>query len=237
MYQNEADLYIFPEMFLTGYGENPAGLEEDVQRALDRIRLRCMERNTAVVVGGPRYTPEGIYNTAYFIHQSGMEYYDKIHLASFGIYSEACFTPGNKTTMFEYKGIKFGLSICYDIFFPELYREYAMGGADAMICLAASAMPSESYFDIMLPGRALEELSYIVFVNNYGDNGSMKFYGRSRLVSPLGSIVGELSEDDTLKCYYMDCNVVNNARKERKHLVDFRDDIKWNYRKRAEKYD
>lgn len=225
--QTKSDVYIFPELFLTGYGADYASLSEDVQYAVDKIRLWCVEMDIAILVGAPSYPPNGVRNSIFFITPTDMIRYDKLYLARFGVYSEKEFVRGDRPTIASFKDMTFGLSICYDIFFPEIYRNYALSCVDMNVCIAASAVPSKPYFERILPARSLENLVYTVFVNSTGNSEELEFYGSSRLLGPLGNTCGELGGEEGVLCVYVDKDVIKNARKERKHLDDRRIDIKW----------
>ena len=224
----KADVYIFPELFLTGYGADYARLEDDVKYAMDKLSMICAENNVAIAVGLPTYYNSGMRNSMAFIEQNKTVIYDKIHLAKFGVYSENMFLAGNRPRIAEFKGIKFGLSICYDIFVPELYRSDAKMGTHVNICLAASADPSREYLERILPARSLENVMYTVYLNNIGKFGETKFYGHSRLVGPLGNTLSETCGEEDVTCVYIDKDVINNARSIRHHMEDLREDVCWN---------
>jgi len=225
--QTRSDVYIFPELFLTGYGADHRRLSEEVQYAIDKMKLWCLERDVAIMVGAPSYHSNGIKNSLFFITPDGIVRYDKLYLAQFGIYNEREFIKGDGTVLCSFKDVTFGLSVCYDIFFPEIYRNYALSDADINVCIAASATPSKPYFERILPARSLENVMYTVFVNSVGNSGDLGFYGSSRLIGPLGNTLGELESREEILCVYVDKDVVANARKERKHLDDRRADISW----------
>jgi len=223
----KADVYVFPELFLSGYLSDHGSLKDDIEYALDKIRLWCIELDISIVLGCPAYASGGVYNSLLFITPTETHRYDKIYLAKFGIYSEDRFMSGNRTVTCEFKGIRFGLSICYDLFFPEIYRDYALRGADVNICISAAAVTSRPFFERVLPARSLENVMYTVFVNNIGKYGDTSFAGGSRLVGPLGNTIGDVMEGEDIMCVYIDKDVVINARKERHHLDDLRNDIEW----------
>ena len=225
--QTRSDIYIFPEMFLTGYGADCSLLSEEVQYAVDKMRLWCIERDIAILIGAPSYFPGGIRNSLLFITSGDVVRYDKLYLARFGVYSEKEFAEGDRPVLCSFKGMTFGLSVCYDIFFPEIYRSYAISGADISVCIAASASPSKPYLERILPARSLENVMYTVFVNSTGKSRDLEFYGTSRLVGPLGDTLGKLGSGEEVLCVYVDKDVVTNARKERRHLDDRRADINW----------
>lgn len=226
--QTVADLYVFPEMFLTGYGADYSKHREAVGNAIDRIRIKCIEKDIAIAIGSPTYRDGRIFDSLIFISRDDVKEYDKIHLAQFGLYEEAMFHPGNEPVTVEYRGMTFGLSICYDAFFPELFRKYAMSGADAFICASASATASRGYFEKILPARALENVSYLIFANNTGNTEEYRYFGGSRLVSPLGETPCIAEEGEEILCVYIDRSVIDNSRGERHHLSDIRRDIPWN---------
>ena len=225
--QTKADVYVFPELFLSGYGAEYKSLEDDIHCAVDKLKLWCIEKDIAIVVGTPAYDPIGLRNSLLFVTPKGVTKYDKLYLAKFGMYSENEFIRGQKTAMCEFKGMRFGLSICYDIFFPEIYRNYAVSGADVNICISAAAVPSRPFFDRVLPARSLENVLYTVFVNSIGEYKDSIFCGRSRLVGPMGNTLNETEDKEDVFCVYLDEDVVKNARKERHHLDDLREDIIW----------
>lgn len=225
--QNRADVYVFPELFLTGYGADYSKLKDDVGYAMDKMALWCMENDIAIVIGSPHYENNSVFNSLFFITQNKRVRYDKMYLAKFGVYTEHEFREGVKPAVAEFKGMKFGLSVCYDIFFPEIFRFYAVKGVDANICVAASADPSREYLERILPARSLENVVYTVYVNNVGKYGENRMYGHSRLVGPLGNTLGETGEKDEILCLYMDRSVIENARNIRRHMSDLRNDISW----------
>lgn len=225
--QIDADVYVFPELFLTGYGADYGTLKEDVEIALNKLTLWCSEKDIAIAVGAPMYIKDTIRNSLYFVTQKSTIRYDKLYLAKFGMYSEHMFTPGSRPVIAEFKGMRFGLSICYDMFFPEIFRFYAVNNADANICISASANYSKEFFERIIPARSLENVIYTIFVNNIGTFGENSFFGHSRLVGPLGNTVSETNDDECVKRVFLDKEVIENARKLRTHINDLRYDIDW----------
>jgi predicted amidohydrolase len=225
--QTRSDVYIFPELFLTGCGADQNALAEDVQYAIDKIKLWCMERDIAVLVGAPSYSNNGTKNSLFFITAKEIVRYDKLFLAHSGTHQDKEFTKGENTITCSFKSMTFGLSIGYDLFFPEIYRNYALLCADINICVAASVTSAKPYFERILPARSLENLMYTVFVNSIGCQGTAEFCGSSRLVGPLGDTLGEMGMEEGALCVYLDKDVIINARKERRHLEDRRIDINW----------
>ncbi|MDP6627629.1 MAG: carbon-nitrogen hydrolase family protein [Methanopyri archaeon] len=200
----KADLLIFPELFLTGYsaGERATELIPAVEEAARRIHAAALETECVVVCGMPE---EGglsgvIYNAALVagLPDEGPSTYRKIHLPNFGIFKEkAWFAHGEDVPVFTVGDMTFGVAVCYDIFFPEVYRAMVLQGADIVITISASPTQSRKLFERMAPARAIETTCYHLYVNYVGDDGDLSFWGGSRAVSPLGDelVVAPVGED------------------------------------------
>ena len=225
--KDAADVHIFPEMFLTGYGSRFEGLRERAESAVSRIENLCTEADRAVAVGLPRWEDGRVYNSLAFISPEGTVFYDKCHLAQFGPYAEPEFTPGDGPAMAEFHGIRFGLSVCYDVFFPEVLHGCSLRGADVNICVAASAAQSKPYFDRIAPARALENVSYLAFVNNIGPMWGLMMHGCSRALDPLGRVVADCGTKLMEGTFVFDTDELAVARDLRHHLEDFRKDVDW----------
>ena len=183
-----------------------------------------------LMVGAPYPHEKGLMNVLWVISPDGEEtVYEKLHLADFGVFDEAkAFVPGDSGCMVDIGGFRFGLSICYDMFFPELYRRYALMGADVLICSSASPMKSKGPFDKVLPARAVENTCYMLFVNNVGEQGSFEFFGGSRAISPIGYEIARCEEET--HCIIeveISREELERAREGRPTLRDHRGDLDW----------
>jgi len=220
---DDADLFIFPEMFLTDYSFREfTSVKDEVDNALSKILSITSQKGCTAIVGGPRYIDGGVHNTAYVI-SNRIECYDKINLPNFGPFSEReCFVPGSEPFMFECGGFRFGVIVCYDIFFPELTKMYAMNGADAVICISASPVTSKTPFERVVPARAVESTVYILFVNNIGFRGKMEFFGKSRCLTPTGDISVILDHDPAIRTAELTRDDIEFARIQRPTIADTR---------------
>ncbi|MGN1045007.1 MAG: carbon-nitrogen hydrolase family protein, partial [Candidatus Methanomethylophilaceae archaeon] len=155
------------------------------------------------------FTPEGTFG------------YRKIHLPGFGSFAEdRIFTPGKEITSFGFRGHRFGLSICYDIFFPEILKTCSHSmGTDVNICISASPVASQPFFERILPARALENTSYLLFVNNIGTIGDFEFFGGTRALAPDGDLI-RMSFEECVKIVEISPDVVESIRKGRPVLKD-----------------
>lgn len=212
----DADLVVFPEMFLTGYACPDA---DGASEALERICDAASASGAVAVVGAPMMEEGRLFNCAVACSDS-MTVYRKIHLPSFGPFSEGdVFSPGSEPAVFRCGGMRVGLSVCYDIFFPELTKACSMAGADINVCISASPVSSRPFFERVLPARALECTSYLVFANNIGEQGGMEFFGGSRVLSPLGETIVQ-SEEEGIIVSDIDAEMLSEARLGRPVLKD-----------------
>ena len=127
--------------------------------------------------------------------------YDKIHLFAFAqgeeSYDESrTITPGHQAVMLDCRfgtvGLRLGLSVCYDLRFPELYRQLA--GADLLLVPAAfTATTGKAHWETLLKARAIENLCYVLASAQGGrhENGRATF-GHSMLIDPWGQVVASL---------------------------------------------
>lgn len=227
---NDADLFIFPELFLSGYDiqdshRKQASLVDD--GILKQLTKLAMSNQCDIIVGTP-YLDNGLLrNSLLFFNKDGdKERYDKIHLANFGPFTEKKeFTSGNHPLIVESGGFKFGLSICYDLFFPEMFKNYALNGVDGLICISASPRGSKMPFKAVLPARAVENTCYVLFVNNAGTQGGTAFFGGSSVISPIGRIIEEIDEEEGIILFNMDQAEIVRARLGRPTIRDSRPEL------------
>lgn len=221
------DVLMFPEMFLTGYGHPCEGLQERSEQCIGEISDLCRMLDKAVAVGAPRFESDLVYNSMAFLSPDGDSWYDKAHLASFGVYAETGFAPGYAPAMGSYHGMLFGMCICYDIFFPEILHGCSLNGASVNICSAASAMQSKPFLDRVLPARALEDVTYTAYINNVGPMNGLVMHGCSRGLDPFGDTLAQCGAEEGAVAFTVDTDRLDEAREVRRHLSDFRTDVDW----------
>lgn len=222
-----SDVLVFPECFLTGYGADVSDMFGKISAGLSNISNLCRKYDKAVAIGTPMKTPKGIANSIAFLSPDGDSFYDKTHLARFGIYSEDGYVAGHRPVVASYHGIRFGLSICYDIYFPEVLHACSLNMADVNICVSAAAVPSAPFFERILPARALENVTYLAFVNNVGPMHGLEMAGGSKAFDPLGNEIASCGQKECVVPFDFDTEALAEARRIRRHLVDFRRDIDW----------
>jgi len=196
--RDNSDLLIFPELSLTGYVCRD--LFYQLAEPLDGPSVKALakaakENGLTLIFGMP---VEGqvkgvIHNSSIMIDQDeGVASYSKLYLPTHSVFEEKrYFRPGNDVKSFGGKKCRLGLTICYDLYFPEIYRILALEGSDIVTCISASPSTRQQYFEILTRARAIENGTYIVFVNRVGIEDGLHFWGGSHIISPNGDILAK----------------------------------------------
>src|SRR5512136_1032222 len=161
---------------------------------LNWLRELC-RKNGAAIVGGSIIEAIGrrLYNTSCLILPSGEVYpYRKVHLFKYGDINEAqVFSEGGRGEVFVSDRARLGLTICYDLRFPELYRAEALLGAN-VICNVAAFLEKtgRAHWFTLIKARAIENQVFILAVNQaMSDMPGPRYYGNSCIVDPWGKVV------------------------------------------------
>jgi predicted amidohydrolase len=186
-------LLLFPEIADLGYDMPSIALagRDWWPRVRDKLMALAREHEICLVCGVCLPGPDGLANALVAFGPTGdiLARYRKIHLFTAVDADETeVFSPGSEIVCFDFEGVRFGLSVCYDLRFPELYRVQALHGCQAM--LLASAWPKRriDIWQTLCAARALENQCYLLGANRTGDQGAFPFGGRSLFVTPGGEI-------------------------------------------------
>jgi predicted amidohydrolase len=183
----EAELAVFPELFLTGYvvdgvDQLAAGLDSPL---LGQVAEAARRARTAVVVGFIERLGDGVANSLACFDSDGSlaGVYRKSHL--FGAEADA-FVSGDRLLVTRLAGRNAGLLICFDVEFPELGRALARAGADLLVTASANMEPFGHDHDVAVPARALENRIPHLYVNCCGSSHGLRFVGRSCAIDADG---------------------------------------------------
>lgn len=146
--------------------------------------------------------------------------YDKIHmfdvdLANGESYREsATFSPGSETVLVDLPWGGLGLSTCYDVRFPYLYRALAHGGATMLAVPAAFTVPTgEAHWHVLLRARAIENGCYVFAPAQTGSHaGGRKTFGHALIIDPWGRVLADAGEKPGFIIVDVDPNLVLEAR-------------------------
>jgi predicted amidohydrolase len=105
--------------------------------------------------------------------------------------------PGDGPMSCEVEGWRLGLSVCYDLRFPELYRILAVEGAELVTVPAAFTLyTGKDHWELLLRARAVENQCYVVAANQWGVVEGKASYGRSSIVDPWGVVLAQAPDED-----------------------------------------
>ncbi|MGD2184907.1 MAG: nitrilase-related carbon-nitrogen hydrolase [Desulfobacterales bacterium] len=195
-----ADLICFPEMNVTGYS-----IRDEIKDSAEMIpgpisqSILAMARKSKIVIlaGMAEEDPKSRVFASHLVvtPHAVAGIYRKIHIAP---QESNVFTAGNTVPLFEIKGVKLGIQLCYDAHFPELSTRMAMDGADVIFMPHASprGTPKQKFNSWIrhLPARAFDNGLYVVACNQTGNNQSgLDFPGLTIILDPGGRI---MTKDD-----------------------------------------
>ena len=204
----DTDLIILPEMFTTGFSMNSAKLAEPMNLHTSKWMLQMAQAKEAVVTGSIIISEKGhFYNRLLWVRPDGrITFYDKKHLFRMGEENNH-FSAGTKQLIEEWQGVRFNLSVCYDLRFPVWLRnkncEY-----DVLINVANWPDSRADVWRTLLKARALENQSYVIGVNRIGEDGrGLSYAGDSLIVDAKGTIVKDAHQTDGV----IDCELDMDA--------------------------
>ncbi|MBB5020972.1 nitrilase-related carbon-nitrogen hydrolase [Desulfurispira natronophila] len=196
--QHEADIYVLPELWSTGFCNKQfqqlASTTEDIEAEVANL---SQEFNCTIMGSTIKQTNQGITNhfTAYNRGKCELQY-DKIHL--FSLLREERYLVAGQRMGFcksEQNG-HYGVGICYDLRFPEMFRSLAINGAHCIFLPSQWPMERVDHFRALCVARAIENQFFFISCNNVGMLGEkMKFAGHSMVVDPWGKVLSEGSGD------------------------------------------
>jgi NAD+ synthase (glutamine-hydrolysing) len=192
---HKADLVVFPELTLTGYPPEDLLLRPEliarVESALDA--LCATARDVALVVGYPRSDLGGLYNAAGLITDGRIvAEYAKQRLPNYSVFDEKrYFRPGSAPCVYDFKGVRIGLSVCEDVWEEGPTQQAAEAGAQLLININASPYHTgkAAEREALLQRRAIEHGFPIVYANLVGGQDELVFDGGSFVVDAGGQVM------------------------------------------------
>ena len=205
-----AELVALPEYFpIMGRrdGDKIAAREVDGSGPIQDFLAETASKHGIWVIGGSMplvaSVEDKVLNTCLAFNPQGVRVarYDKIHLFGFQKgeerYNEsATIEPGRQPVTFDAPFGRVGLSICYDLRFPELFR--ALGEIDLLVLPAAfTEVTGRAHWEILLRARAIENLAYVLAPAQGGDHeNGRRTWGQSMVINPWGKVLNQLAEGE-----------------------------------------
>jgi len=224
-----SDIVLLPELWASGYdleyaAQHAAPLGEGAfaRSAELASRFRVWLAGSLLERG----QDGSYYNTAAIWDSSGAlrGVYRKIHL--FRPMSEDKYlAAGDRMSLVESPWGSLAIAICYDLRFPEMFRQYAVAGAGLTLVPAQWPRVRVSHWQILLRARAIEDQMFIAGCNRVGAQGEALFGGRSAVIGPWGEVLTEGGEEEEVLTAEVDLDQVERARRKLPILLDRRPEL------------
>ena len=197
----DAELAVFPELFLSGY-ELPDAAKLAVSQGddvLDLLRDAAARHRTAIIVGLiERLGGGALANSALCLDSDGSTagIYRKTHL--FGDAEQHAFQAGDELVVVRLAGRLVAPLICFDVEFPEPARLVARAGSELLVTIAANMHPYGPDHELATRARALDNRRPHVYVNQVGRHRGLAFAGLSAAIDADGRVVADAGADELL---------------------------------------
>ncbi|MGJ3509344.1 carbon-nitrogen hydrolase family protein [Enemella sp. A6] len=232
-----AELVVFPEAAMRAFGHRLTDIAEPLDGPW-ATGVREYARRHGVVVAAGMFTPgtpndrgePRVINTLLVTGRDRdgreiEEHYDKLNLFdAFGFRESDTVQPGDREVIVDIGGVKVGLTICFDVRFPELFRNLARAGAQAIICCASwhSGPGKVEQWDLLVRARALDSTSWLIAAGQAdpaisgieSKRGAPTGVGHSAVISPRGEVVGRLGAGPGLLLHDLDLSGLDEVRQE-----------------------
>ena len=225
----DANLVALPENFAF-MGDEKKRLEqaEEISKSVEKNLNEWAKKFELFILGGGYPVPaenSKVFNRATLINPKGetVAVYNKIHLFDVELtkketYRESEMVQAGRDIVVvdlpEFE-IKAGLSICYDVRFPELYREMAKQGAHVLFVPAAFTRPTgKAHWETLLRARAIENSAFVVAPAQTGKLGKKrKTYGHAMIIDPWGKVLSNAGEKTGMASAELDIEILKEVRK------------------------
>lgn len=205
-YEQQVSLLVLPENFACmGFNNDSVNIAEVYGQGAIQERLSqwAKQYNLWIIAGTLPIKSSGrkVYATSICYDNKGFQAarYDKIHLFDVRVsdseshQESATVAAGKDLVVVDTPVGSIGLTVCYDLRFPELYQKLLFKGAEIFSIPAAfTAVTGQAHWELLLRARAVENLCYVLAANQWGhhENGR-NTYGHSMMVEPWGQIIAE----------------------------------------------
>ena len=237
-----ADVVALPENFaFMGSDEERAQVAQDLNgEILGTLGALARERAIHILAGSllvrSSDSSDGRpYNTSVFLDREGKQaaVYHKIHLFDVSLtdgasYQESRYIrPGDQVVTVCREGTTFGLTVCYDLRFPQLYRALARAGAEIVFVPAAFTMVTgKEHWMPLLQARAIESQVYVVAPAQFGRHDAKRqTHGHSAIVDPWGAVLAQAPEKECVVLADFDAEYLQTVRRRIPLLEHERPDV------------
>lgn len=232
------DLVALPEIFNVGYfsfdqyerlaepidGPTISRLAETAREHGIGVLAGTIVEDLAATDGVETPADEGLANTAVLLGRNGdrLAHYRKHHLFGYESAEAELLVPGESLGVAEFEGFTVGMTTCYDLRFPELYRDLVDRGVSLVLVPSAWPYPRVEHWTLLPKARAVENLCYVGAVNGAAEFDDATLVGRSTIYDPWGTALASSDDDPTTVTADLDPDRVEQVREEFPALRDRR---------------
>jgi predicted amidohydrolase len=195
-------------------------------RSVEFFGSLARELGVAILLGSFQQTSgeaQKVYNTSVLLGPDGKVAgkYEKIHLFDIDIPGVVSLResdyikPGTEPVVAELFGTRFGMTICYDLRFPELYRKLLDKGAEVLLVPAAFTLQTgKDHWEVLLRARAIENQCYLLAPGQWGPHGGQRYsYGHSMIIDPWGHVIAKCSDGEGFATAWLDPDKLVSVRR------------------------
>jgi omega-amidase len=218
------DLLIFPEMSLTGFTMQSEKFAEEIDGPATKYFMSLSSRlKSNILAGIIERDGKYIFNSLVHFDPLGLirARYRKIHPFSYAE-EDKHYSAGEEIVITKIDNVKIGLTICYDLRFPELYRLYAKERIDLIVNIACWPTPRIDHWNTLLKARAIENQCFIAGVNRVGTDPQSNYNGCSAVIDPMGKEVIFVKDEETIIETEIDTEMVAATRTKLPFLNDLK---------------
>jgi len=223
-------LVVLPEMFSTGFSMHVDKIAEDEPSQAESFLAELAQEYDSAIIGGlvTRVTrvaggdgePKGKNELlAVAPGEKKLARYQKIRTFRYTDEYEH-YERGSEVLVFDWGGLKICPLICYDLRFPELFRQGAAIGAQAFVVIASWPAVRVDHWLALLRARAIENQAYVIGVNRCGEDPNWDYPGASVVIDPHGKVIADGGEAEGVIPAELSVEVVENWRNEFPALMD-----------------
>lgn len=218
VYNLQAQVCVLPEMWSTGFALDKGFFPLAFRYFEKTLELMSNWARTyrLFLLGGtvPEVSGKELFNTCYFISPFGdvLGSYRKRRLFPL-LKEEMYFSPGREISVFSSPWGKIGVQICYEIRFPEGFKELRIKGANIVFIPAQFPHPRENHWETLIRARAIENQYFVIGCNRVGpDSPSLSYFGNSLIVDPWGEVLLKARGKECVVSLEIDLSLVDKIR-------------------------
>ena len=188
----DSEIFIFPEMFCSGYTNVPELMQVEKLKPLmiDSLSKLSDNKGCTVICGSPVQDGDSLYDSALIIDGLETARYDKINLNTKGLFDEsAIFKKGSKPLIVDRQGLRMGIMLGHDLYVPDLCRYYAENAADILIVMAALVPADIEVFLKVAQANAIQYGIPIIVCNMTGNDPGTDMGGKSAYIGIDGTFI------------------------------------------------